>query len=52
MGTTLEINSLVLIMPTMDYTALRKSLDFSELEFCKMKKLDEVAEIISGFVKQ
>ena len=31
MGTTLEINNLVLIMPTMDYTTLRKSLDFSEL---------------------
>lgn len=53
MDTTLEIKKLVLIMSTMNYVTLRKSLDFSDLQFiCKMKEFDWTTEIIHGFMKQ
>lgn len=53
MDTTLEIKRLVPIMSTMNYVTLRKSLDFSDLQFiCKIKEFDWKTEIIHDFMKQ
>lgn len=53
MDTALEIKRLVPIMSTMNYVTLRKSLDFSDLQFiCKIKEFDLKTEIIHDFMKR